>query len=816
MTSRGAAPAKGVVLAALVLAASGVWAEPLKLDVSAGLDARAKPGRWFPVRVLAENTGGDVRATLSTDTSTQSGTARYELMWDLPAQSRQLRFLYARCDSLASTIEVRMAGRGIPKPIVKAAGLRPMMDEDKLVLVISRSQAGLSFLQTLKLPATGSGGPSYGGPGYGMYGPGGSGAPSMQPEVYVAYHNTQAASQLPGLGLPDHRAGYDSVDMIVLRDISSRAFEEAEAHAISDWVAAGGTLVVVAGTNVQELRRGFLEDLLPVKIKGVTTADVARPLAATYGQSPRAAAPTTIADCQPHKGAEVRVTSGRQPLLVRQRSGAGEVYFMAFDCQRKPLQGWDALQHQLWRELLLAAPRPPDPVAMASQYRGYGQTDPSAMVAGLAQLDLPSLWVVAGFLGLYILVLVPANYYFLKWLDRRELAWVTTPGIVLAFSIGAYLIGHSIKGGDLLINEVRVARAAAGAKSAPAHVFIGLYSPRRTRYDLKVRARGATVREPQSWDPGKASATVRQGDGFGVADALINMWSLRTFVAEEVFGLGGGLQAKVQLKGADFEVTVTNRTPYDLEQCFALRGGHAVSVGALSRGASQTVSVPVNPGQGQLANLSSTTGLTQQANDSRSRRLKRGALEHLFGQNQWAYALPSGTDVLVGGWAQAKPLDVEIKPGKGSLTVETLILADAEQGVTGGAFILHEPPTLTVLDDQLAQGYQFDYNRPGQTALQLTQGWMRVQLASPRAAGAKRIDEAQVRIPVQGQQVQVEIRNRRTGQWDAFQFGSGGGPVKLGPQYVDPALGAVEIKLTSAGQGWQHVGPFALSITGER
>ena len=51
------------------------------------------------------------------------------------------------------------------------------------------------------------------------------------------------------------------------------------------------------------------------------------------------------------------------------------------------------------------------------------------------QLRMPPVSRIAWFLALYVFFLVPLNYAVLRLIDRRELAWVTIPVIVVAFSL---------------------------------------------------------------------------------------------------------------------------------------------------------------------------------------------------------------------------------------------------------------------------------------------------------------------------------------------------------------------------------------------
>ena len=64
---------------------------------------------------------------------------------------------------------------------------------------------------------------------------------------------------------------------------------------------------------------------------------------------------------------------------------------------------------------------------------------------------------MAFFIFLYILLIGPGDYFFLKKvLKRMELTWITFPTIVVTVSLLAYYAAYLFKGNDLLVNQVDV------------------------------------------------------------------------------------------------------------------------------------------------------------------------------------------------------------------------------------------------------------------------------------------------------------------------------------------------------------------------
>ena len=91
----------------------------------------------------------------------------------------------------------------------------------------------------------------------------------------------------------------------------------------------------------------------------------------------------------------------------------------------------------------------------------------------------------------------PINYLVLRRLDRREWAWVTMPVLIVVFSVGAFGLGRALKGSDTIVNTIAIVRGAAGAESGLGQVYVGVFSPSRRTFDVRVGG-GALLSNPIS------------------------------------------------------------------------------------------------------------------------------------------------------------------------------------------------------------------------------------------------------------------------------------------------------------------------------
>src|ERR671916_1217347 len=103
----------------------------------------------------------------------------------------------------------------------------------------------------------------------------------------------------------------------------------------------------------------------------------------------------------------------------------------------------------------------------------------SGALGTIPSLDVPPAELLLGVIVAYIILIGPVSYLLLRRIDRRELAWVTAPLLVVVFSACSYGIGRTMKGGDVLMNEVALIRTTAEGGSATVDTYAGIVSPDR-------------------------------------------------------------------------------------------------------------------------------------------------------------------------------------------------------------------------------------------------------------------------------------------------------------------------------------------------
>lgn len=352
--------------------------------------------------------------------------------------------------------------------------------------------------------------------------------------------------------LPARWFGYHGADVLVL-ETGSKTFTEDllndkynRKEALTEWVHRGGRLVVSVG-HEHQLVRALLEQtqLIPCTVNGTVQlpglsgigrwagAPQDRLVARAPKDKPGERPPVDLAriEVQPGRGVQVLADEvdgdKRWPVVVQASAGLGRVILVGLDLEREPFTDW-AGQAKFWQKLNAelrgasqaernAAVNNPNFGAMNGM--GMPAWDPtgtdvtSVMVQRLesfTEVPVISFGWVALFILVYILVVGPLDYFFLKKVVKRlELTWITFPAVVIAVSALAYVSAYYLKGNDLRINKVDLvdvvaepadpdAGGAPGARGARAYgsTWFTVFSPRIQNYTIGVEpAAGAWVPE---------------------------------------------------------------------------------------------------------------------------------------------------------------------------------------------------------------------------------------------------------------------------------------------------------------------------------
>lgn len=547
-----------VTLFLLMLLAAG-FAPPhqdqpdLILSVSAGYARYYRQGQWVPLRVYVSNGGDDLNGFIRVRTS-KSGSLEettYRTPIDLPRGARKQVFLYVSLDNYTANIQVEVVDRG--GHVVKRDNTAMLLarPEDVLYAVVTESPFGTVDLTALT-PGAGEG------------------------------HQTNwQVDEIPALA--EALAG---LNVFMFHDVDTGSLTTEQQVALKEWVLAGGHLIVAGGDAWQRTTAGLL-DLLPVTLRGTVPVESVTALADYLHLSADTLDESmTAADSVPNPSAQVLVSVGTTPVLVRQTVGSGMVDFLAVDPNAEPLRSWPDKQY-LWYTLTTSGGQQPSWTGGFS----YWTAAREATLTTFSNV-LPTFFQLCGFLLLYIMLLGPANYAVLKLINRREWAWFTSPVLIIIFAVLAYQVGFNLRGNVPTVNRLTVVQVWPDSDQAQVNALIGVQSPRRNTYDVVVD-RGYVLRAlPQTGIGLNVPTTIDEGTHYAADSIPIDAGTIASFTASG-FTAAPGLDASAvwHLGDATQPVHVTgsftNTLDVSLEDAVVLIKGTAQALETIAPG--QTV-----------------------------------------------------------------------------------------------------------------------------------------------------------------------------------------------------------------------------------
>ena len=532
---------------------------PISVRVEVGFDGKARAGHWTPVVVQMENQGPDFAGEVQIF-GTPGQSARYVTDIVLPTNSRKLITLHVPHLATAPRLGVELVSDG-----KVVASLEPrvslLRDSDLFVGVVGQRVGAWNLLTTMEMP-----------------GPSG--------EVVVAAISPDRFPRRPdALG---------AFDVIALGDVQVQTLSPGMLEALEGWVAGGGTLILPAGPNARVNLQGLPDQLMPVQI-GDAVELVDNSALERLGREPFPAAfPLTVSGSKLVSG-RVLAQEGDVPLAVLSRFGRGGVLFLAFDPAAQPLAGWVGMP-QVWKELLY--PSLPPFVALSTResrrdhWGPFSRWAPRSQQAlsNLAALEFPSINLLLGLIGGYILLVGPVNYVVLRRLRRPGLTWVTIPALVLLFSGSAYFLAVEAKGSDVQGRTVSIIQGVHDTDWARVRRMVRVVAPSQADYRVEVSGNALVA----SWDgglrrsmssPGGAGDTpvrIRNGEDGSELELLnMGMWTMRSLWTDGVQRVEEALSHDLYIEGDRLKGTVTNKSPVPLKQVWVIAGGLGHDLGTL-------------------------------------------------------------------------------------------------------------------------------------------------------------------------------------------------------------------------------------------
>ena len=552
-------------------AVGAVAADGVTLNVHVGYQDVVKAGEWMPVTIDARNTGAGVDGTLEVQEALNgqpgvTGLPLYHESISLATGSSKRIRAYVTVDANGVTITARIVQNGR--------------------VIASKDAASASTTSTL------------------------IGVLSDQPtslDGFAAVHPASVAARVVHVRADDIAESaipLRAFDILAIDDFATDSLTAGQKTAISDFVRAGGDLLLGTGAAWRKTLAGLSPAILPMAVSGTTSVTTAL----------LGGGPVEVATGTP-TSAPAWLAAGAQPLLLERRVGAGIVTLATFDWNQEPVAGWSGTG-PLLRQLIARAVFGSDSSNQTTLYGGgigpvpFGVQSTigtrsgalSSTLGNLPGLDLPSLQLTGALVLLYVLLVGPVNYLVLGAMRRRALAWVTVPLIAVIAAGGAYGAGVFTKGRSVQANQITILHLQPGWDRAYQETYTGIMAPSRGDYQATItgsRLLISPIANNGAYDVSAFGTGSRSGIRIDVDNNNVTLAGMTAFAlsgfATESLSSAPQLAAHIQLVNGKLTGTIENRSNLAFTDAVLIMGDNFQTFGALRPGAMTSVSLDVKP-----------------------------------------------------------------------------------------------------------------------------------------------------------------------------------------------------------------------------
>ncbi|HEX7555055.1 MAG TPA: hypothetical protein VF338_00415, partial [Leptolinea sp.] len=535
-----------------------------KMTVKATFSGYFKYGEWLPIQVEIENTSVDIEAVLRVRVENNNGSIIFATPVSLPSGAHKLVPLYVMPNNFSRVLDVQLLSA--EKLLVsQQVAVRPQPNINYFIGFLSPQRGALSLVNGVTLPG------------------------QERPKVLVDITLDE---------MPERLEGMTAFDTLVINDVDTSKMTSEQATALQSWVEQGGRLVIGGGPGAQRAFSGLPQALQPVQLQGsqeVQAGDLADLVRYAKTDTLQVPGSFVMAMAKSNGG---RILAGKEdlPLIVERPVNKGAVDFVALDVSVTPFEGWSGTQ-SFWSVLISPGGAYPDNMPTDASPRQVRSGSFYGALSNIPSMDLPSIKWLSILLGLYILLVGPVNYFVLRHSNRLHLAWITIPVITAVFSGGAFEIGYSMRGSDLVLNKIAVVEIQ---KEGPALVtsYVGLFSPRQQSYEIEVQsnsllspAQNGYGGQDMTGGSSGSEMTFIQGRPSLVQGLSINQWSMQSFMAEDTWSDFGHITGNLSIVNETLSGTIKNDTSHLLKDVVVVINENFQRLGDLSPGQEAKVSL---------------------------------------------------------------------------------------------------------------------------------------------------------------------------------------------------------------------------------
>ena len=544
------------------------WAQedPVSMDINYGYEDSAKGGRYLPVYVsIGNNQEIPVDGTLEIKTRESDETVyRYDYHVSVEAGARAEECYYIPLGTAADELVLSLVDASETVLLNRKVKLNVSRDVPELFVgILSDNPWELHYLNG----------------------------------VGVNYSTLRTRTfELDGAEFPEDEVGLSQFDVLVVNDYKLRDLSAGQTSAIMNWVQNGGVLILGTGDRVDDTLGRFAPELLDDSYgtPNITHINLAEDFTAV--NEPGAGMLAISCVDVPLHGGNVILSSNGFPLLTAAAKEQGMVAVAAFDlgdiaefCEKQT-----SYVDYLFTNLLGE-----ERINQLAEVVYSGNSGRFWSVQGLINTGdvdkLPNLWLYVGITGLYLIILGPGLYLFLRSRGLQNLYRKGVVIVAVAFSGLVYVLGMPTRFRSTFYTYATIQDVTDDYVTDTTYINIRNPYNRPYTVELDPGYRLLPITRSSQYTVGAESLDVdepyqiaiRTGeDALTVKGQNISAFTPRYFRMERRTENTDqvGITGEVDYFEGQIQGRLTNRFPYPIENATLILYGNMVQIGRMEPG----------------------------------------------------------------------------------------------------------------------------------------------------------------------------------------------------------------------------------------
>lgn len=583
-----------LIVVALSLNFSSItWAAPssksVEMSVKAGYDDVIRVGAEVPFRITLMNKGdgfsGEVQVIVYTGYMSKNS---YAVPVELPKGSTKEITLNVPIITANRKFQVRVESNGKIIKEIEHSFKKIISPEKPTIGVLSDAPNELRSLNGLTLSQNQNNMYDNMAYKYGvtMMGPSGQAMSVIEDPTEVFQLNKD--------NLPDSVEALAAFDYIIIADYDTSTFSEKQIKAFEKWVEGGKELVIAGGTNGNKVYSGLSSALKPFEILGSKKVSIHQELEKYTGKK----LPTDVlVDVSTGNLGNGKILLGDEanPLAISYKKSEGNILFIAFDPTISPVSGWVSAG-EMWKKLLNESRQSANDGTFNYNYgMGYYKYGYNPVANQVPEDQTPPykslMWIIA----VYILIVGPLLYLFLKWKDKRDYSWGIIP-IIAFLCIGIiYLAGYKTRYTSAVLNNYSIIKLDSHNKKVDIQTTAGIFNNKSGKmvvqypdgYDIDIRREDeynygySNYYSDEEYKNAKIVSKIYITEPKKQEIYNMSLWESCILTANQTQKYDGNIIKSIDINGKSFSAVLQNSTGFAFEDAFIVLGENYIEVGEL-------------------------------------------------------------------------------------------------------------------------------------------------------------------------------------------------------------------------------------------